>query len=160
VVARHRFHGDPDRFQVVADYVAARFPEVRSAADIAGGQGMLARLLTKKHNIACDVIDPRGWVLRGVAARPETYVASMADYYDLIIGLHPDEALLEVVRSAEARPVVVVPCCNFWDRNRRLGRNELLSAIADHHRAAGGAVEPVTFEFSGPKNEGLVLLPH
>jgi hypothetical protein len=120
---------------------------------------MLARLLTKKHTIACDVIDPRGWVLRGVAARTETYVASMADYYDLIIGLHPDEALFEVVRSAEARPVVVVPCCNFWDPNRRLARNELLAAIADHHGARGGAVEPVTFEFRGPKNEGLVLLP-
>src|SRR4051812_3079115 len=77
-VARHRFHGDPDRFDVVADFVAARFPDARTAADVAGGQGMLARCLSKRHNIECDVIDPRGWVLRGVSSRPEEYVSTMA----------------------------------------------------------------------------------
>jgi len=136
-----------------------RFPEARTAADVAGGQGMLARCLTKRHNIECDVIDPRGWVLRGVSSRTEEYVSSMAGYYDVVVGLHPDEALREVVTSAHTRPVVVVPCCNFWTRDRRLGRNELLDAIADDHQRAGGTVEPITFAFRGPKNEGLVLLP-
>lgn len=158
-MARHRFHGDPERFQALADFVAERFPEARTAADVAGGQGMLARLLTKQHNVESDVIDPRGWVLRGVASRAEEYRASMADFYDVVVGLHPDEALLEVVASAERRPVVVVPCCNFWTRERKLGRDELLDAVAAHHRARGGEVEPVTFAFRGPKNEGLVLLP-
>jgi hypothetical protein len=154
-VARHRFHGDERRFQVMAE----RFPDARTAVDVAGGQGMLARLLTKQHNIACDVVDPRGWVLRGVTSRAEEYAASMADYYDVVVGLHPDEALRDVVRSAATRPVVVVPCCNFWDREHRLGRDELLAAIASDHEERGGEVEPVTFEFRGPKNEGLVLLP-
>ena len=76
----------------MADFVADRFASARSAADVAGGQGMLARLLAKQHNIECDVIDPRGWVLRGVSSRAEEYVASMAGYYDVIVGLHPDEA--------------------------------------------------------------------
>ena len=159
-MARHRFHGDPARFQAVADFVAARFPSARTAADVAGGQGMLARLLAKHHNVACDVVDPRGWVLRGVPSRAEQYVASMADYYDVIVGLHPDEALREVVASGAVRPVVVIPCCNFWDRERRLGRDELLDAIAEHHQAAGGGCERVTFDFRGPKNEGLVLTPY
>jgi len=119
---------------------------------------MLARLLSKRHNIDCEVIDPRGWVLRGVATRPEAYSAAMAAYYDVIVGLHPDEALVEVVASAAVRPVVVIPCCNFWTRERRLSRDELLGEIADHH-AVVGAVERVTFSFRGPKNEGLVLLP-
>jgi hypothetical protein len=155
-VAAHRFHGDARRFEVVADAVASRFPAARTAADVAGGQGMLARLLTKRHNIACDVIDPRGWVLRGVAARTEEYRAEMAPFYDVIVGLHPDEALREVVASAAVRPVVVVPCCNFWDGSLRLGRDALVAAIAASHP---GAVEPLTFEFRGPKNVGLVLLP-
>lgn len=159
-VARHRFHGDPQRFAAVADFVASRFPEARTAADVAGGQGMLARLLSKQHNVACDVIDPRGWVLRGVSGRAEEYAASMADYYDVVVGLHPDEALREVVASARVRPVVVIPCCNFWTRDRRLGRDELLTAIADDHGRSGGGVERVTFAFRGPKNEGLVLVPH
>ena len=159
-MARHRFHGDPDRFSAVASFVTSRFPEARTAADVAGGQGMLARLLAKQHNVACDVIDPRGWVLRGVSSRAEEYEALMAEYYDVIVGLHPDEALPEVVASAQVRPVVVVPCCNFWTRDRKLSRGELLAAIADDHMArGGGAVERVTFAFRGPKNEGLVLLP-
>ena len=120
---------------------------------------MLARILAKQHNVECDVIDPRGWVLRGVSSRAEEYSASMAAYYDVVIGLHPDEALHDVVASAQVRPVVVVPCCNFWSRERRLGRDELLAAIAEHHVAAGGVADPVTFGFRGPKNEGLVLLP-
>jgi hypothetical protein len=51
---------------VTADFIAARFPQARTVADVAGGQGMLARRLRKRHNIECDVVDPRGWVLRGV----------------------------------------------------------------------------------------------
>jgi hypothetical protein len=157
-VAAHRFHGDVRRFEVTADFVAARFPQARTAADVAGGQGMLARLLRKRHNIDCDVVDPRGWVLRGVPSREEEYRADMASYYDVVIGLHPDEALREVISSARVRPVVVVPCCNFWSRTTRLGRDELLAALEKHH-AAYGACEQVTLDFSGPHNRALVLLP-
>lgn len=158
-MARHRFHGDPNRFAAAADFVAERFPNARTAVDAAGGQGMLARLLTKRHNIQCDVIDPRGWVLRGVSSRREAYQASMAEYYDVVVGLHPDEALREVVASARVRPTVVVPCCNFWTRERKLSRDELLDEIALAHESNLGRAERVTFGFRGPKNEGLVLLP-
>ena len=54
----------------------------------------------------------------------------MAGYYDVIIGLHPDDALREVVNSARVRPVAVVPCCNFWLRDTKLGRDELLGGLA------------------------------
>ena len=158
-MGRHRFHGDPARFGVVADFVATRFPSARTVADVAGGQGMLARVLSKHHNVAGEVIDPRGWVLRGVSNRAEEYDAAMAEYYDVVVGLHPDEALREVVASARVRPVVVIPCCNFWTRDRRLSREDLLAAVADEHAGAGGGVERVTFDFRGPKNEGLVLVP-
>jgi hypothetical protein len=36
-------------------------------------------------------------------SRPEEYRADMAGYYDVVIGLHPDEALREVVSSAQVR---------------------------------------------------------
>jgi hypothetical protein len=42
-----------------------------------------------------------------------------------------------VVNSARVRPVVVVPCCNFWLRDARRGRDELLDAIEKHHAAYG-----------------------
>jgi hypothetical protein len=119
---------------------------------------MLARHLSKRYNIDCEVVDPRGWVLRGVKSRAEAYRAEMADFYDVVVGLHPDEALREVVASAAVRPVVVVPCCNFWARDRRLGREALVDAIvAEHERR--GTVERVTLDFRGPKNRGMVLLP-
>jgi hypothetical protein len=154
----HRFHGDERRFEVTADFVAARFPQARSAADVAGGQGMLARILRKRHNIDCDVVDPRGWVLRGVPSRAEAYRADMAGYYDVVIGLHPDNALREVANSARVRPVVVVPCCNFWSEHTRLGREQLLDAIEKHH-ARYGTSERVILNFRGPHNRALVLLP-
>lgn len=158
-MSRHCFHGDPARFEVVAAFVADRFPSARLVADVAGGQGMLARVLSKHHNIACDVVDPRGWSLRGVSARQEEYRADMADYYDLIIGLHPDEALRPVVESGAIRPVLVVPCCNFWSQSERLGQKDLLASISGHHEATGGVVDRVELAFRGPKNVGLVLQP-
>lgn len=159
MAGRHRFHGDPARFDAVARFVADRFPGIRYAADVAGGQGMLARILTKRYGVHCEVVDPRGWTLRGVPSRAEEYNAGLADYYDLIIGLHPDEALRAVVDSARVRPVLVVPCCNFWDRDRRLGRDELISAIAAHQESIGGTYEHVHLAFRGPKNLGLILRP-
>jgi hypothetical protein len=158
-VSRHRFHGDPARFEAVGEFVADRFPMARYVADVAGGQGMLARVLNKRYNLACDVVDPRGWALRGVSSRREEYSADMADFYDLIVGLHPDEALRPVVESASVRPVLVVPCCNFWSSSQRLSQDDLLAAIRTHHEALGGRADRVRLSFRGPKNTGLVLEP-
>jgi hypothetical protein len=158
-MTRHRFHGDPARFEVVARLVADRFPEARYVADVAGGQGMLTRILRKRFGFEAEVIDPRGWALRGVPARAELYAPAMADYYDLVVGLHPDQALRSVVESAGKVNVLVVPCCNFWTRHSRLGRGELIEQISEFHQATGGTSEPVTLAFSGPANHGLILTP-
>jgi hypothetical protein len=143
----------------VADFVAARYPTARYVADVAGGQGMLSRLLRKQHNIESEVIDPRGWTLRGVPSRQEEFTADMADYYDVVVGLHPDEAIREVVLAAGRRPVLVVPCCNFWSATEKLGRDALIEVIAAFHLTGGGRTERVHFDFTGPYNEGLVLDP-
>jgi hypothetical protein len=158
-MSRHRFHGDPERFDVVAAFVAERFPRARYVADVAGGQGMLTRVLRKHHGFEAEVIDPRGWTLKGVPARAEPYDAAMADYYDVVVGLHPDEALRSVVESAGRAAVLVVPCCNFWARDIKLGRDELIEQIAGFHRSGGGSAEHVVLDFKGPKNHALVLLP-
>jgi hypothetical protein len=156
---RHRFHGDPARFEVVAKFIAGRFPDARYVADVAGGQGMLTRILRKRFGFEAEVIDPRGWTLKGVPARAETYDAAMADYYDVVVGLHPDEALRSVVQSAGSTAVLAVPCCNFWFRDIRLGRDELIEQIVQFHESQGGTSERVILGFTGPKNHALVLLP-
>jgi hypothetical protein len=158
-VSRHRFHGDPARFDVVAEFIAARFPDVRYIADVAGGQGMLTRVLRKRFGYEAELVDPRGWSLKGVPARAELFDESMADYYDLLVGLHPDEALRSVVESAAQTAALVVPYCNFWSADAKLGRGELIEHIRDYHAHRGGTAEHVVLNFKGPKNHALILLP-
>ena len=156
---RHRFHGDPRRFEVVAEFIGNRYGHsITYIADVAGGQGMLTRILNKKYNYKCEVIDPRGWVLRGVPNRKEEFTPSLAEYYDLIVGLHPDEALREVAQAALVRPVVLIPCCNFWSAEK-LGRDALIEAIERYYHQNGVSFERVTFDFKSPKNVGLVSEP-
>ena len=151
-----RFHGDPARFEEIANFISDHFGrDVRYIADVAGGQGMLSRLLNK-HGYKAEVIDPRGWTLTGITSRQEEYLSSMADYYDLIVGLHPDEALHQVIESAKVRPVLVVPCCNFWDRTRKLGRDELLAEIEDYFTENKIPFTKVSFGFKGPNNRGFI----
>ncbi|MBN1583398.1 MAG: hypothetical protein JXA89_22000 [Anaerolineae bacterium] len=156
---RHRFHGDPSRFEVLAEFINERYQSlIAYVADVAGGQGMLTRILNKKYNYRCQVVDPRGWVLKGVPSRQEAFQASFAGYYDLIVGLHPDEATRAVAEAALVCPAILIPCCNFWS-NEKLGRDELVDAIALYYRQHGVQYDKVTFRFKGPKNVGLVSEP-
>jgi hypothetical protein len=153
---QHRVYGDPRRFEVVADFVADRFGgKVRYIADVAGGRGILTRLLSKRRGFDCELIDPRRAVLKGIAHRRERFEPEMADYYDLLVGLHPDGALRELGEAARVRPVVMIPCCNFWDDQRR-GQSELLAAIEDFYRTHAVRFERVMLDFKGPKNIAVV----
>jgi len=156
---QHRFHGDEKRFEVVARFINHKYGKnVKYIADVAGGRGMLARILNKKYNYECEVIDPRGWVLKGVPNRQEDFVPAMAEYYDLIVGLHPDEALRSVAQSALIKPTILIPCCNFWS-DKKLGRNELLQEIERYYQEHSVKFERVLFDFKGPKNIGVVSQP-
>ncbi len=156
---RHRFHGDPRRFEVVAEFIYDRYGStVQYIADVAGGQGMLCRILRKKYNYDCEVIDPRGWTLTGVPNRAVELDPSLAEYYELIVGLHPDEATRAVAEAALVRPAIVIPCCNFWSEEK-LGRDELVEAIEGYYRTHSVKFERVIFKFRGPKNIGIVSEP-
>ena len=126
-----RLKGSVDRFEEIAKFIHDRFGNsIKYIADVAGGQGMLSRILNKKYNYESEVIDPRHYQVVGVSNRETEYYSSMAEYYDLIVGLHPDEAIREVVESALTRPVLVIPCCNFWDRTKKLGTKEMIEEIS------------------------------
>jgi hypothetical protein len=119
---------------------------------------MLCRILRKKYNYECEVVDPRGWTLKGVPSQAVELDPVIAGYYDLIVGLHPDEATRPVAHAALIRPAILIPCCNFWS-DERLGRDELVEAIASYYRAHGVKFKRVVFPFRGPKNIGLVSEP-
>ena len=156
---RHRFHGDATRFDVLASFIYDRYgSSIEYIADVAGGQGMLARILNKKYNYTCEVVDPRGWVLKGVPNRKQEFDPALAPYYDLIVGLHPDEALRATAQAALIRPAILIPCCNFWSEEK-LGRDALLAAIEQYYVQHGVSFERIVFSFKGPKNIGLVSRP-
>ncbi len=158
-MVRHRCHGDGRRFGEVAAFIADQYGrDVHYIADVAGGQGMLSRLLAKKFRYACEVIDPRGNVLKGVANRAEPFLSEMAPYYDLLIGLHPDQALRPLAEAALLRPTLIVPCCNFW-APEKLGQQELLAALESFWDDAAVTFERVSFDFSGPHNIGVATRP-
>jgi hypothetical protein len=153
----HKFHGDPQRFEVVADFVFDTFGRsIEYIADVAGGRGMLSRILNKKYNYKSTVFDPRGYTLVGVESRLDEFKPEDASYYDLVIGLHPDEATHVVVESALVTNTIVIPCCNFWDQSRKLGRNALIEEISKYYKEKGIRYQKVEFDFKGPKNIGLV----
>jgi hypothetical protein len=154
---RHRFHGDSDRFAVLADFVAETHGRsVRYVADVAGGQGQLTRELRKRHGYEAEVVDPRDHRLRGVPGSAESFTATRASYYDLVIGLHPDEATRAIAEAAIVRPIVIVPCCNFWDRSVKLGRDALLDAIEGWLEDRGVECRRVQLAFAGPMNVAII----
>lgn len=120
--------GDSRRFEVLADWVERNFPPKRYArvADVAGGQGYLSvELLQRRYRPT--VIDPRKMALSkrdrkvyrrgclGTFGRKRVeYTEDMSMDYDLVIGLHPDEATEAIARSAAYAKVVLVPCCRYW----------------------------------------------
>ena len=158
-MSRHRFHGDPQRFAVLAAFIYDYYgTSEQYLADVAGGQGMLSRILRKKYNYECEVVDPRGYTLQGVPGQAAEFDSARADYYDLIIGLHADEATRPIAEAAHVRPTLLIPCCNFWS-TEKLGRDELVEAIEDYYHQHRIGFERVTFAFKGPKNIGLVSTP-
>lgn len=148
---QNRCHGDETRFKVVAEFIYEYFGNsVTYIADIAGGQGALSRILGKKYNYECEVIDPRHYVLVGVKHREMLYSPEMASYYDLVVGLHPDGATRAVVESALEIPVVVIPCCNYWDKRRKLNTVAIADEIEGFYRANNVRYERLLLDMKYP----------
>ena len=151
-----RCHGDERRFEEVARFIYEHYySQVRYIADVAGGQGLLTRILNKKYNFQAEVIDPRGFRLKGVPGQECLYTADMANFYDLIVGLHPDEAIAPIINSAKTRPILAIPCCNHWDPTKKLGTKPLIQSISKHLTNQNINHKQINFNFKGPKNIGL-----
>ena len=113
--------------------------------DIAGGKGLISFFLTTKYGIKCKIIDPRGALLpksrrkelkkKNIIIEEERKMFTLDTCDDLvkgcslIIGMHPDEATVDIVDVALAKKInfAVVPCCvfhnKFPDRKLKNGKN-------------------------------------
>ncbi|EKE00008.1 MAG: hypothetical protein ACD_22C00106G0002 [uncultured bacterium] len=156
----HKFHGAVDRFEVLADFIAGTYGrKIKFIADVAGGQGMLTRILRKKYNYEAEVVDPRGFTMVGVPNKKTEFNKDVAYIYDLVVGLHPDEATRAVAEGATIRPAILIPCCNFWDQTQVLGRDALIDEIAKFYDQNNVSYGRVNFGFASSKNVGLVPIP-
>lgn len=63
-------NGSEERFEEIARFVYDRFGNsIKYIADVARGQEMLSRILSKKYNYDVEVIDPRHYQIVGVKNR-------------------------------------------------------------------------------------------
>lgn len=110
--------GDDRRFQVFADMIEKQFSVsiYKRIADIAGGKGYLQVALRKK---GYDVItfDKRKKEKRAqvndLKFQYRFFSSEIKDQFDLLAGMHPDEATDVIIVEAIRRkiPFIVVPCC-------------------------------------------------
>ena len=102
--------------------------------DIAGGKGLISFFLATKYDIKCKIVDPRGATLpkskkkelkkKNIVIEEERKMFTL-DTCDelikgcsLIIGMHPDEATVDIVDVALNKKInfAVVPCCVFHNK--------------------------------------------
>ena len=132
--------GDPRRFDVTAKFIATNFPPPRRVADVAGGQGNLSLLLVER-GYDCSVIDPRKTALSKRERRHSRrqrlaferiraqFQPEMAEGFDLVVGLHPDGATEAICHAALVCPVVLVPCCKYWQGMESHGSPSLVETV-------------------------------
>jgi hypothetical protein len=102
--------------------------------DIAGGKGLVSFFLTTVYGIRCKIIDPRGATLpksrRKELKKKKIQIEEDRKMFtldtcdelikgcSLIIGMHPDEATVDIVDVALAKKInfAVVPCCVFHNK--------------------------------------------
>jgi len=106
--------GDNYRSLVLAEYITRHFPPPIRVADVAGGNGTLNDILSvREYEVV--TFDPNLRMKypnrKGQAVR---FYADIALAFDLVVGMHPDQATEEIVYATKHCPIIVVPCCNFW----------------------------------------------
>jgi len=108
--------GDARRFDIFADIIAEKFPDYRKAriADVAAGKGYLQAALRQRG--FREIVS---WDRRKSFAGPRSiYRYGLFDHrtsenFDLVVGMHPDEATDHIVTYGRKRkiPWIVCPCC-------------------------------------------------
>jgi hypothetical protein len=158
--------GDPSRFRVFAKYIAAEFgPEAR-IADVAGGKGKLRASLHLLGYRSVTTIDTRRHLARG--RRGEAYRLfdwrSEPGAYDLVVGMHPDQATDHLILFAGKHrvPAMVCPCCVLPSAapygGARWGYGDWLHHLKSLAAGRGLSVRHVRMPFGG-RNDLLILTP-
>lgn len=161
--------GDASRFKVFADFIERNWPQAQRVADIGGGSGLLSLELSKRGYLPT-VFEPakhnKQAAMRHAASKQEIplggpheierkrlIIRNTADChelmegYDLLVGLHPDEATEIIVRLGLGlrKPFAVVPCCVMPIDGRDMVEAEWI----DYLRKLGSGVRSTRLDCSG-----------
>ena len=106
--------GDRKRFSIFSKEIFSKFPpnKYKRIADVAGGKGYLNYEL-KKMGYKVVTFDKRRRKRSGVTFVYRLFDKKIKDTFDLLVGMHPDEATdVIITESAKRRiPFAIVPCC-------------------------------------------------
>lgn len=106
--------GDSRRNEIFANFIVRNFPKAKRILVVADGKGELAALLTKKYIVKVIEARPRQTIKRKrLTYKKGWFDTSYEVTEDLIVGMHPDEATAEIVKSARKykKKFAIVPCC-------------------------------------------------
>ena len=120
--------GDSRRFQVFAQFISKQFPHQDThIADVAGGKGDLQLALRELGYTNVTTFDKRKKkkITRGVRYQHRWFDTGVKQDFNLLLGMHPDEATDVIVVEAARRsiPFAIVPCCvmpnaiTFWGQH-------------------------------------------
>ena len=148
--------GDRRRFDLFAQLIERRWPERGlRIADVAGGQGGLRAALHQRGYRQVVTFDKR----KGRAHRPGYrygwFDADARGEFDLLVGMHPDEATDVIIVTAWRRglPFAVVPCCALPTlipyRGAQAGLQPWFRHLAREARKLGFEVEESSLPMSG-----------
>jgi hypothetical protein len=121
--------GDSRRFNLLAGVIQRTFPlnKYQKIADVAGGKGYLQLALREKGYVVT-TFDKRK-KCRNQKNKFEYqyryFDERIRDHFDLLVGMHPDEATDLIIVEAYKRkiPFVVCPCCvkpnmvTYWGKH-------------------------------------------
>ena len=113
--------GDPKRFDLFAGLVSSRAPKAAQIADVAGGKGYLRAAMGDRGFSRVTTWDKRASKIPGNQVY-RYFDWATAPKYDLVVGMHPDEATDHIICYAGKHrvPAFICPCCvkpsavTFW----------------------------------------------
>ena len=107
--------GDTRRFDLFGVYIMRHATTTTRIADIAGGKGILQANLRQHGFLRVETFDKRSKHKRGggMNYKHRLFTPQLAQGFQLLVGMHPDEATDVIIVSAIKNhiPFIVCPCC-------------------------------------------------
>ena len=134
--------GDSRRFDLFAKLISEQFPNRDTKiADVAGGKGYLALCL--KHDLNykyVETFDPKARKQKVNKITYRMFNNETSRGFDLIVGMHPDEATDVIIYEAAKNkvPFVICPCCvkpttsNYWGKHKYFDWMQHLKEYAEN----------------------------